>query len=49
MIVIIASEFYCPDEVNFVENNPISASTSHIDHANSGGIMIDIPDFILSK
>jgi hypothetical protein len=35
--------------VNFVENNPISASTSQCDHANSGGITNDIQDFILSK
>jgi hypothetical protein len=27
----------------------LTASTSHIDHANSGGITNDIQDFILSK
>lgn len=27
-------EFYHPDEEKFVENNPISVSASHIDHAN---------------
>ena len=43
------SEFYYPEEVNFVENNPISVSRSHIDHANSGEITSDIQDFILSK
>ena len=43
------SEFYHPNEVNFVVNNPISASTSHIEHANSGEITSDVQDFILSK
>jgi hypothetical protein len=43
------SEFYYPDEVNVVENKPISASTSHIHNTNREEVTSDIQDFILSK
>ena len=39
------SEFYCPDESNFLENEPVSASTSHDNFKNvknSGEITSDI-------
>ncbi len=43
------SEFYYPDELNVEENQPISASTSHIENDKTGEIASDIEDFILSK
>ena len=44
------SEFYYPDELNVIEENqPISASTSHIENDKTGEITSDIEDFILSK
>ena len=43
------SEFYYPDELNVEENQPISASTSHIENDKTGEIARDIEDFILSK
>ena len=46
------SEFYYPDELNFLENEPVSASISHNNFTsvnNSGEITSDIQDFILSK
>ncbi len=32
------SEFYYPDELNVEENQPISASTSHIENDKTGEI-----------
>ncbi len=43
------SEFYYPDESNVEENQPISASTSHIENDKTGEIASVIEDFILSK
>ncbi len=43
------SEFYYPDELNVEENQPISASTSHIENDKTVEIASDIEDFILSK
>lgn len=45
------SEFYYPDDLNSLENEPISASTSYknIENVNNDEIASDIQDFILSK
>ena len=46
------SEFFYPEELNFLENEPLSASIIHNNFTsvnNSGEITSDIQDFILSK
>ena len=47
--LIMRVNSYYPDEVNVVENKPISASTSHIHNTNREEVTSDIQDFILSK